>query len=249
VAFTSLAILLAYGVSFTLLRRRGCSSGGALLFVGISAAAFLAIQSRDQFGDWDAIDLTTMFLFAYGVFAWQPNVYFVVLFGFEVLNREAAQFIPLWLLLTALTSHPRPEDGIRRRRLATAACLLAVGMLWTQLARKLLVTRPAADIHLVVLGGQYFVLVQNIRQFGYMFHSHGTIVSVGMTAAFALLLAHRRKHLVAPVPTTIVLVAMVISIYAFALIKESRVWTGLIPFMVFLLLPLPGRQDNRHATP
>jgi hypothetical protein len=224
-------LLLSNGCALVIGRRFTGGLRGAWAIVLANASLFLAVQ-HDYIYIWDYVDATTMLFFAYGVLRGRGLRFFVPLFFVELLNREAASFVALWIVLDAANDlfHPgRRSRGVPR--LALGVVLGAGGAWWTHFIRDRLLRYKPPDVSDLVLGQQ--------NQWSYnLMTLHqpleaDTVIALLMLAGLGygyFRAAPRlgdRKFAIG-----LLLGAMVASTFAFARIDETRVWIAFIPFLV-----------------
>lgn len=88
---------------------------------------------------WDPLDVLLLTAFTYGVFAKKSLGFFLLVFCIELLNREAAIFIALWLAIDSFRMSR--SGGSRRlslanpRQLVVGLSLVAGGTAWTKFIR------------------------------------------------------------------------------------------------------------------
>jgi hypothetical protein len=235
--------LLSNGCAFVVGRRLNGGSAGAWTLVLANALLFVAIQ-HDYIYIWDYIDATTMLLFAYGAFRGAGLRLFIPLFFIELLNREAASFIALWIMLDAandllLRAGPVrwPRAGLR---LALGAILGAGGVWWTHFIRGRLLRYHPPDFSELVLGQQkqWPYNLMTLRQPLQALMMIGGLAYGYFRAARTL---GERKVIIA-----LLLAAMIGSTFAFSRVDETRVWVAFIPFLM-LFWSLPKRDCGKPS--
>ena len=242
--FVAGMLLLSNAIPLFVLSRLFADRRDVFLFLLLNAVLIVAIQHRGFLYDWDLIDLCTMFLFAYAVFAGSPVWMLALLFVVELENRESASFIPLWIVIDALVSLTK---RLERRALANAGIgfgLLAIGSVWTSFLReRLLQADPHDERVRQVVMGEHLQIRQNLYDLAHPFAPDGFDSSRGLAAylipaMLCLLFVFFARCPVVPrvqaVKVGILLLAMVMSLFLFGLLTESRVWLDLVPFMLFL---------------
>jgi len=216
-------------------RRFTGTSRGAWAIVLANALLFVAVQ-HDYIYIWDYIDATTMLLFAYGVINGSGSSLFVALFFIELLNREAASFIALWIVLDAVTELlRRPATGRRGGwlRMAFGMVLGAGGAWWTHWVRARLLRYKPPDFSDLALGQQY-QWPYNLMTLRHPLDAD-TLIALLMLGGLgfgyfraAPALGDRK------IAVSLLLAAMIGSTFAFARMDETRVWIAFIPFLIFL---------------
>ena len=217
--------------------------GPAWGYVVASAGLFVAFQDPEWLYLWDYVDLITMLLFAWAVVmggwrAWQFGLLFLV----ELANREAAQFIALWLVLDALRpdagSGGHPARWVDLPRLGLGVVLGVVGTGWTHFVRNALCAGetgvvPRKEI-VEFADGQFFmgqVTLDLLRDpWNLVAGALGTLL-----VALGFLLWQARRSL-GPCAwkVAVLLTALVAANLCFSFIYELRVWFNLLPFAVCL---------------
>jgi len=264
-------LLLSNAIPLLILPRLFANPRDVFLFLLLNAMLIVAIQHCGFMYDWDLIDLSTMFLFAYAVFAGSPVWALTLLFVVELANRESALFIPLWIVIDAVVSMTRRFE---RRALAKAGLgvvLIAIGSMWTAFLRgRLLLADPHDERVRQVVMGQHLQIRQNLYDLAHPFAPDGFDSSRGLAAyvllaTFGLLFVFFARCPVVPrtqvVKVGVLLLAMMMSLFLFGLLMESRVWFELVPFMLFLYFmpwarmrhgisppPQPGRRGVIEVT-
>jgi len=200
---------------------------------------------------WDYIDTIIFTLFAFGIFQSKPVRYFAILFLVELLNREIALFIAFFIVIDAVISD-RSENGllpkitysaINKPKLVIGSLLGVVGVMYTKIIRDLLFiesTIPGVgkDLenklignHIQVLDNIRILFIENFTSLEIV----NTIILVGVIVYLIFVFPNfKLPHYKA----FIVTVMMVLSIFVFGLINETRLYRFLVPFMLFFHLEL-----------
>ena len=193
---------------------------------------------------WDHYSIIAFTLFVYFVMADKSWRWFTALFAVAIFNRESALFIALWMVLHALCIgwHARASDGWWRHinkglGLAGLLCGVAGIAIIRTLRTTLLVheenAAPGVVHNLLVtwphnLSATIDAFTSN---FGMRLVCPGFLV---ITAVVAIALARRNPPRFLALSLTHL--ALVVSIFLFGVITETRVMLELVPFVIFGLL-------------
>lgn len=232
-------LLAANGTCFTLFNKAAGDVRTAWAYTIAYAALFVAFQDKLWLYLWDYIDAITVLLFARAVFVRRPVWQLAVLFFVELLNRESAVLIALWIVIDAVrpAGAPGRGGGVNGPQAVLGACLVAVSIGWTQFIRaKLMIspvyTAPLPGIHTV--GGQFWMLPHVAEFLGHSWRMDG-MIPVLATLATVLLLCGAWKALGNRAwQVALIVLGMMASIYMFAFITELRVWLEMLPFWLWL---------------
>lgn len=238
--FLLLTNAVCYGLFFRLERRRR-AWGYTLAYAGL----FVVLQDVRWLYLWDYIDLLTMLCFAFLVFT-RPNFLLLsLLFLVELLNREAAAFIGLWMIMEAVRVSPTNE----RKRLTISPLplllgggLIAVEVVWTHWIRNRLCIAPLRTAPVLPLvGDQLWQVQSNIASLHHPFSSGAMVFLIVVGALAALLVLPSALPAEKKVKIGVLLGLMLVSIWLFAEIKEVRVSFEFVPFGLFLFYNLRRR--------
>lgn len=220
------------------------------LFVGLHDQRWLYV--------WDCIDAAVFALFAYGVFARRGVGFFAALFAVEILNREAALFIALWLVLDAVgVIRPGLKLCVRdRHKLASGVALMAVGALWTVLVREAFWTPPPDrlvpvwDVFEGEMGNQ-LQLIENVKRMAWSFTNPAfePLVPVLLVALGVYFWRHRRDLDGHTGRALILLASLVTATLTLGVVHEVRIFHVLIPFVVAFHLTFTRRIAERRSRP
>lgn len=233
-------------------RQPGAAWAGAVAYAGL----FAAFQDPQWLYLWDFVDLTTMLLLAAAVVAGPvPWPWLAGLFAVELLNRESALFIALWLGIEAFAWErrgglpwPRVADPAR---LAVGIALGAAGVLWTGWVRTALCVGetgvvPRAEIR-EFAGGQFFMLPVTLGLWREPW-TLGTASVLALLAATVVLLVRARGRLGARVwPVGLLVAALAGANFCFAYVLELRVWLAMLPLLLCLACRGPGGPEVSRA--
>ncbi len=242
--FMGTVLFAAKVLWFSLVKRLTGCEATALRYTVLFSALFIMMQDRMWILPWDIVDLLVFSLFAYGIYKGCRTRFFVVLFFIELLNREAALFIALWIVLDGLRFvHPRgwwTIEVVNRGRVALGGALLVGGMAVTKWLRDSLFETShfpwvgTDEAHRVL--GNHIYLFRNLGDFFRNFASlENAAISLGLLAVVVLFVRSWQKQN-RMVRLTLLWGAMVFNIFFFGLINETRMWQMLIPFVLLLVL-------------
>ena len=224
--------LLAFGVG----RRLSQHPSAGWILAGTNAAVFTFMQDFWLY-PWDFIGALTMMLFAYGIWAGAGISFFVVVFLFELLNRETAIFVALWLVFDGAVRLLRRQSEAPVR-LMVGLALVVAGSLWLNFVRDSLLqyqTMPTEGRDMMM--GQLVQADVNIDALSRPFSNQGAFQWLCLAAvAAATVQPWRRRSRLAPA-MTLLLTMMLASNFLFAVLGEARIWISIAPLMIPLLVP------------
>lgn len=139
VTVTTLSVNL---VTFSAMRKLGASNQKAAIYTAIGAGLFVLLQDRTWLYIWDYFDVLLFTLFAYAVYSRKSIGWFVVLFVVELLNREVAIFVPVWMILSSIGRDGSKFKLKDIRAAAFGLLLIVAGSAWTVWIRNRLFIRP-----------------------------------------------------------------------------------------------------------
>ena len=216
------------------------------------AAMFVFFQDNNALYLWDYVDFTTMMVFAwmvmFGEYAlWQIAALYLV----ELLNRESAQFIALWIVLDSVqfTKPAASRIGctINFPRLCTGVALGVLGYAWTIFIRnKLCVqqTRIGELDRSGAMGGQFFTLFHTFER---MNDSSSLTPLVVLALLVGLLFfVWRGWAPLGPRAWKVVALtgAMVTANLCFAIVLEMRVWFVVLPLLLWFVYVVQARAPS-----
>jgi len=232
---------VCYGLFFRLGRNRRLAWGYTLAYAGL----FVVLQDIKWLYLWDYVDLVVMLCFAFLVFTRTNLALLSVLFLGELLNREAATFIGLWIMLTAVRMPI--GQGAKRIQISPVPLLVGGGLIvagaaWTQWIRQqLFIAQTMGPGKSLVLGDQAWQAHTNFLAVHHLFGNGLGIFVIVVGALVALLVQPSVLPAEKKVKIGILLGLMLVSILLFALIDETRVWFEFVPFGLFLFYNLSNR--------
>ncbi len=243
-AFCFGLLCVANGVAGVIFRTASGSSVGAWGYAALYAGLFVAFQDPEWLYLWDYVDLITMLLFAWAVVmgrwtTWQ----YMALFVIELANREAAQFIALWLVLAAFL----PEVGTEGRQdrpvdwlcLGAGVGLGLAGTAWTHYIRNVLCVGeigivPRQEIT-EFADGQFFMGRVTLDLLRAPMNLNAAMVGLLLIVLGSLLWHARRSLGQRAWKIAALLTAMVVANLCLSFVYELRVWFALLPFAVCLV--------------
>lgn len=205
---------------------------------------------------WDALDAVFFTLFAYAIFARRRTMYFAGLFLLELLNREAALFISVWMMLSAFTFSKGPSGKAlllkEPLRLGVGFALALSCIVLVRLTRDALfrhdllpnMVLPSA-VHLVL--GNYWLPSLNLQVLGGVVKhpSLTALATVGVYPALAAFLFLQRNRLTPYLAQVLVLLAlMMTSNFCFANAGELRTWIDMVPLLILFHFSREGRHPE-----
>jgi len=237
--------------------------GVSLRYIIYFSFFFIVLQDYYSY-PWDYIDSVIFTIFAWGILRRKPATYFVILFLVELLNREIALFISLYLIIDALKINhaisktrtyqeapvKRPIRSLverltitDRRKLSVGVLLSLAGAFYTKSIRDLLFIESSldnvgADISNKLIGNHLHLVVNIKDLFFYNLTSLNFINSIFVFGVIAYLLLSLPRFDEAHRKAFIIVVMILISILVFGLINETRMFIILIPFLLFFHLEL-----------
>ncbi len=253
----SLLIALSNVLCFTLVRRVTGKSITALAATTAFVVAVVFMQDTSWFFLWDAIDLSTMVVFAYAVFYAKNDLRILVpLFLVELLNRESAEFIALWIVIVAVQQLWDEASGRRFSKaglaqLFTGSALLVGGTLWTkwlrtELFRRSFDSRIGLDLK-HSKDGQWITLLENLRVETLTHEVASFVIAIIACSAIAYMLSRlfvlkgRDSY-----QEIIQITAMALAVWIFGRVDETRVWLEFIPFGIFFAFTIqPAIAENK----
>lgn len=234
--------IIAYWVFFNLSRNKTI----ALRYMIYVATLFLVLQDYKWLLAWDYTDVMFFLLFAYGIFLKKQYRFFVILYIFALLNRESALFIAAWLIIDSIsfrnennTSHFR-VSGVDVQKLLVSGVLLISGIIYTKLIRDLLFIKSSeAHVGYDLANKTFGNMIRFSRNFDdfflNIFRFQRDIVSdLFLVFIISLFWLNREKLSPFVIKFAVLIFGMVLSIFLFGLINETRLWLTLIPMIAAL---------------
>lgn len=242
-------ICFTNGLCYLLFYRHAKHSGLACGYTAACAALFVFFQDTNCLYLWDYIDFVVMLVFAWMIMArgtaqWQ----IVALYAVELLNRESAQLLALWLVIDAVQFN-RPDMSKRRvtidfARLFTGLALGVAGFWWTAFIRDKLCIQQTGVRGLdqnSLLSGQWFTLPHTFRLMKDTSVLTPALILV-LLGALAYFLWRGWSGLGPRAWKVATLIgAMVTANLCFAFILEIRVWFTILPLLLWLIYTAQSR--------
>lgn len=229
-----LANALCYGLFLRLTQSRRLAWSYTLAYAGL----FVVLQDTTWLYLWDYVDLVTLLGFAYLVFKRSNLALLSLLFVVELLNREAAGFIGLWIMLEAVripTGGTPKRMTIRPLPLFVGGGLIAAGTVWTHWIRnRLFIAQTEPPAIGPTLGDQLWQWNGNFSALHHVFGSGSGVAVIVVAVLVALLFWPSALPMEKKAKVGVLLGLMLVSILLFAQINETRVWFEFIPFGLFL---------------
>jgi len=235
-------LIVANSICFFVFRRAGGRPDLAWAYTFAYASLFAALQDRAWLYLWDYIDLLTLMLFAYAVFTRAPLWKFVVIFFIELLNREAANFIALWIIIDSVnfkfSSLARSKRlNLHWRQAVTGFLLIVVGVTWTNFIRDRLFVHQALTLlpgsHMI--GDEFWELPHTLHAIKHAPRFDALVPIIVVSVIIFSLIRAWEKMGEQAWKICLLLCGMVTSIFMFAIVTETRVWFEVLPFLFWLI--------------
>lgn len=254
VLFLAAAALAFNAFVYLLARRFTGDAKVGLITMGAASLGFVLLLDRAWLFPWDLLDLLVFTAFGYAVASRRGDAYFLALFVPGILNREAAVFMGVWMVLDGLLRRSAAGAGAAEqggaKRVILGGGMVAVGLAVVEgLRRWLFVSAAAVEAGMaqVPLGPLGFNRAwHNLTEVVGALLAPGLLLDLPVALAVLALplwlvsVLRRGDPDVRPLAATILLgwAANV----AVGLVLESRVWLWLLPQVVWL-----GLMEWRHA--
>lgn len=238
--FLFLALLLNAVLVQRVIRKSSNDSLLGLHFALCNLYVFSFLQwFSTQLYVWDLIDITTSFMFVYGVFFSRNTRFFVLLFVVELFNRESAILVALWPAIRALGYRRVSGTRLTHSVLASSGMLLAQLLIY-HILREFLAN---ADVRwsfpeIPTFAGQQLQLPTNIFILRYQFFEVTTIIGITFLALLILSFVYYRFKKANDSTNDnmgLLLPLITVPFLVFAKINELRVWIFATPFLLFCL--------------
>jgi len=244
--FNLITLIIEYFVLYlSLLKYSKYNYSLSITYVIYFSFMLLGIQHYWSY-TWDAIDVIIFTLFAYFIFSKKSIGYFIILFLIEILNRESALFIALFIIIDAFSVNTSLRTiktiAVDKVKVIVGLLLLISGMIYTKFIRELLFVKSSlkgvgADLEHQITGN-HFKLPINIEQFLLNFTNMNFINSVFIIFMLLYLYLNFKKFDVVQIKALILFIGLLVSIIMFGVINETRMFTILLPFLIFFHLSL-----------
>jgi hypothetical protein len=216
--------------------------------------SFLLIFAQNHwFYVWDFIDSIIFLTFAWCIFQKKQMRCLVVLFFLGLLNRESALFIALYIAIDSIRF-----ESIMRFRLSSlkkifiGVGLLILGIIYTKVIRDVLfVNTPdgSLDVAHKTIGNHIYFL-NNMRDlFINNFYSFEYINSVFILSSIGYILYCLKSGVDATIKASLIYIFIIINILVFGQINETRMYTILLPLLIFITIHMnrPSRNEPVNA--
>lgn len=196
---------------------------------------------------WDYIDAVVFIFFAYAIFQKRPTIFFVILFFIEIINRESALFIALYLIIDSYSFNNLGNIHnfkiiLKDKMKFKIGILLAItGAVYTKIIRDYLFIEssfPSIGNDLAHSNfGNFFCLLGNLKTlFISNITSLGIVNSIFVFGVILFFMVNLAKFKELHLKAFILFICILCSILAFGNINEARVYIILIPFLIFFHL-------------
>lgn len=218
----------------------------SILYVIFFSFMFIGIQ-HSWFYTWDSLEIIFFILFSWGIWRKKTTLYFVALFFIALTNKESAIFIAVFLIVDAFQFQNQEDSFFPAiklssvAKLVTGSCLTFFGVAYTKLVRDyLFIVSSKPDLgddssHRVL--GNHLTLPENLQAFfsGNLL-STDIINSLFLIGLVVYLLWSFDRFEEQDYKAFIIIMLIIISIFLFGLINETRIYAPLLPFILFFHL-------------
>jgi len=250
----SLLVAGANFIVYALVRHQTSKSSTGLIASVTFAAAVIVFQDANWFYLWDAIDLSTMLAFAYLALKQSTDLRLLIpLFFVELLNRESAEFVALWIIFASLFTllAASGDNLVKGRMFIKCLCglaLLGFGSWWTHWIRSRLFHHsfdPRIGLDLFHrTNGEHLTLFYNFASFTSSYNPESFMVGIIANCAIGYFLYKllATKGLLSA-PLVFLILAMVSAVWTFGVVAETRVWLEFVPFLVLFFFGSEGKTN------
>ncbi len=245
--FILITVVMQNFLLYYLLRKMFISGKKALTAVLLYSFAFLLVQ-HGWFYTWDSIDAITFTLFAYGIVKSKSLGYFVPLFCIELLNRESALFIALYLLIDSFQFNKTKSRLylVSKKFFFTGSVLILIAVVYIKIIRNYLFMGLAdntTDLSREILGN-HVNFIDNLQNlFFYNLFSENITNTAFILGSTTYLFIYSRLHTEVRIKALLVYCAILLCILIFGLINETRMYIALLPFL-FILTTQGGEKSS-----
>ena len=241
-------------------RLTGCSRI-SLRYTLYFVVCFIFLQTVGWLYIWDYLDVIIFTMFLYGVLTHKKNWYFLLTFCLALLNKESGLFIALWMILDALIEKSDESrfyfsiTSRHLRRLLLGVVLVVGGIFFVDFVRDALFVKSSVrvdSIHTGIAYGKHIhvkllknptILLNNIRTPTFILNF---LVNILILAVPVFIIANRKKIDDTIFKLVLILLSVYGTILVFGEINETRVYSILIPFFIFLSVRF-FTQDKRDT--
>lgn len=219
---------------------------------------FIALQNAAWLYLWDYFDIIVFTLFTYGVLTAKRDWYYLPIFALALLNKESCLFIAVWLILDALINKPETArlklnlGALNPSRLLTGISLAVIGVIFVIYTRQaLLIQETAVAANPAFALERPFHFQRNILTYvGVWLHpslnfDFAVNILVTLLPLTPLFLWRRMDDTVFKL--TLLILVFYLSVLAFGLIHETRLYSLLIPIYCLLYIHLYHPRDAAHS--
>jgi hypothetical protein len=217
---------------------------------------FLAFQDKSWFYLWDLMDVIIFLVFAYSIFRNLSMRYFVCLFIISLLNKEDALFISLWMIIDSFKYDNNSSKNIQTKslkinyyRLSLGILLMISGMFYTKLVRdslfvKSMIPGVGLDSYHATIGEHFriFANIKYLTDFTYLKDENIVVPLLPFLLIIPLVyVLYKLRPDEYLIKVMILFFCMLLLIFMFGSIGETRVFFILIPFVLILNLEFCGQ--------
>jgi hypothetical protein len=235
-------------------KKYGGNNQGATLGLTVFVLSFALLLSPPWLYSWDFTDIIVFLVFIDLVLSNASLVWFAVLFGLAIWNRDSANFIALWLILDPLIrfSYVRryrlPSIPLDWWRVGVGLTCIGIGVILPELLKQALLIeemgpRLYPNSPVATTSGSYntaiFINLELLKrwlrvfdyQFWFLLPAFWVLI---VTLGLRLALRDTQRYLALYLVQLAILAALLI----FSWINETRVYFILIPFVVIYVVLL-----------
>lgn len=198
---------------------------------------------------WDYIDIIVFTFFVWAIFEKRSTLFFIILFFIEIINRESALFIALYLIIDSYRfnfNHLRNIQNVSlllsdKMKFKTGILLLVIGSIYTKIIRdylfiESLIPGIGNDLAHKYLGNHFYLLSNLKHIFIWNITSLEIINSIFIFGVIIFFLINLPKFKELHLKAFILFICILCSIFIFGAINETRNFIILIPFLIFFHL-------------
>jgi len=248
--FSTMLIVEYFVLYYVLLKYTKNSYNLSLTYVVFFSLLLLGIQGQARLA-WDAIDIIVFTLFAYFIFTKKSTIYFVILFLFAITNRESALFIALYIIIDSLSLKlPLKFSEIsvnNMKKLLIGVFLIIIGIVYMKLTRDYLFVESffgsigTDDRHRVF--GNHVKIPSNVISFFKNFTNMNFINSLFGILTIFYIFINFKKFNESNIKALLIFIFLFSSIFIFGYANQTRMYTVIVPFLIFFHLSLKNKFD------
>jgi hypothetical protein len=252
----SIALLaLAGWLLLTFLSRLHAERGRALASYFVAAFLVVCCFGRDWLYVWDLVDLVVFVLFNALVAQRAGPLAFAGLFAVAVFHRETALFVALWMVVDPVVRRFGGHGPLDLRMAGTGAALLVAGVTIVETLRAILLVREVGPEIVGAVAGAgpraHFMLPDNLRALGAALGSFrftmSFLVPAAIVAYFVLCVRVAWRDPLGAATVAAIHALILVSLLAFGIVFETRIYLVLIPFVAFWLWPAERNAGRERA--